>query len=251
MDTLKAPYVIDLKNGSKRLVFIGCDHNRDTTHQQYKVIAQYFRSVKPQITFNEGGQIPDNVRFNSYSLAILSEGETGALKYLSDSLSICMMNGDTPDSTEFKITLKHYPADQLFLYYMIERLVIPYLNGAYGNRSFEELYPKAINKWFVAEGFPLAANQYELDYLKGLYRKYIGHEFVLKLTPDVEKFDYINDGDCHFCQIGRSSKMVRDSILLNKIQQALKKQDRVMVTFGLGHALALEPAIRQLIASLH
>jgi hypothetical protein len=41
--------------------------------------------------------------------------------------------------------------------------------------------------------------------------------------------------------------MTRDSVLLAKIDQALNKYDRVMVTFGHGHALAIEPALRQLV----
>jgi len=248
MDTVKVPYVIDLKAGQKRLVFIGCDHSRDTTSGFFKVIGRYFNDLKPDIAFNEGGQMADSIHFVSAADGFQRKAETGVLKYWSDRAGIHMMNGDTPDSLEFAITLKRYPADQLFLYYMMERLVIPYLSGAYGKVPFEGLYQKVVKKWFVQEGFPLNEKQQSLAYFRQLYRKYTGHDFELKLTQDIEKFDYINGGNCSFCEIGRSSKMVRDSLLLNKIDLALEQYDRVMVTFGLGHALAIEPALKQLIS---
>lgn len=247
MDTIRPPYVIDVSHGAKRVVFIGCDHNRDTAHAQFSTITRYFNALHPQLTFNEGGQIADTLHFSTYSKAIIRDGETGALKYLSDHAGIRMMNGDLNDSLEFAITLRKYPADQLLLYYLMERLVIPYLNGAYGNGSFEEMYNKVILHWFVDEGFPVPENQRSYAYFKQLYQRYTGHPFELAMNEQVELFDYINGGDCRFCAIGRSSKMVRDSILLNKIDNALNQVDRVMVTFGHGHALAVSPALQQVV----
>lgn len=246
MDTIRPPYIIDIAHKNKRLVFIGCDHNRDSTHPQFKAIEQYFNDLKPGITFNEGGQWPDSTHFSSLNEAASRRGEPGCLKYLSDKAGIRMMNGDTEDSVEFSITLKKYPQDQLLLYYLMERLVIPYLYGAYGNEPIETVYNNAIENWFVKEGFPVTPQQKSFDGFKQLYQQYTGVPFEPKLTPEIEKFDYINGGDCRFCAIGRTSKMVRDSILLDKIDHALDKYNRVMVTFGHGHAIALKPALQQI-----
>lgn len=247
MDSIQPPHVIDLRNGNKRLVFIGCDHNRDSTHPQFKTIEHYFNDLQPELAFNEGGQIPDSVHFNTAGLGIVKDGETGYLKYQCDKAGIHMMNGDISDSLEFTITLPRYAHDQLLLYYLMERLVIPYLWGAYGKVPFEEIYNKAIQKWFVKSGFPLTKDQQSINYFKQLYKQYTGHSFELKITPDIELFDYINGGDCRFCAIGRTSKMVRDSILLCKIDESLNTHNRVFVTFGHGHALAVEPALKQII----
>jgi len=132
MDTIRPPYIIDVSHGAKRVVFIGSDHNRDTTHAQFGKITGYFNTLQPQLTFNEGGQIPDPLHFSTFNEAVTRKG-------------------------------------------------------------------------------------------------------------------YINGGDCRFCAIGRASKMVRDSILLNKIDNALNHYDRVMVTFGHGHAIALSPALQQIV----
>ena len=247
LSSVEPPYVIDLKNKNKHLVFIGCDHNRDTAHKQFAILEQYFATLHPQIAFNEGGQITDSVHYRSKKEAILSKGETGCLKYLCDQADIAMMDGDLNDSTEFGITLKKYPKNELLLYYVMERMVIPYLNGAYGSISFEEFYNKAINAWFVKPGFPLVGHEKEFSYFKELYQTYIGHPFELKMSADIERFDYVNGGDCKFCAVGRTSKMVRDSVLLTKIDHSLDKYDKVIVTFGHGHALAIEPALKQII----
>lgn len=243
--TIQAPYIIDVKNNNKRIVFVGCEHIRDTTHQQFATIEKYFNELKPQIAFNEGGQVHDS--FSSFNEAVSKRGETGCLKYLCDKAGIKMMNGDTEDSVEFAITLKKHPKDKLFLYYIMERVVIPYLYGAYGDGPFEETYERSVKNWFVTNGYPLSADEQDVSYFKELYLKYVGKPFKAELNEDIEKFDYINGGDCEFCEIGRTSKMVRDSVLLSKIDRALDEYDRVMVTFGHGHALAVEPALKQII----
>ncbi len=251
--TTKWPYVIDLKSGDKRLVFVGCDHvYDDTTHPQFAIIEQYFKDFKPQIAFNEGGQITKT--YASRTDGMLKNGETGLLKYCSDKAKIKMMNGDLADSLEFGLMLKKIPREQLYLYYVIERIVGPYAMGAYRDKSFDENVKIKIKKWFVDKGFPLNKNEQDYEYIKKLYLKYMGKP--LKYTGkdpltleafDLEAFDYINP-DCKFCAIGRVSKEVRDSVLLSKIDQALNEHDRIIVTFGGGHALAIEPALRQIMA---
>ena len=251
--TTKWPYIIDLKNGNKRLVFVGCDHvYGDTTHPQFAKIEQYFKDFKPQIAFNEGGQITKT--YKTRNEAMLKNGETGLLKYCADKAGIKMMNGDMTDSIEFALMLKKIPREKLYLYYVMERIVCPYAMGAYRDKSFDENVKTKIQKWFVAEGFPLAKNEQDYKYVQKLHLKYLGKPLKYKgedpLTLeafDLEAFDYINP-NCEFCAIGRVSKEVRDSVLLSKIEKAFLKHDRVIVTFGGGHALAVEPALKQLMA---
>jgi hypothetical protein len=248
MGHLQAPYVIDLTNGQKRLVFIGCDHDNDSTKREFVELGRYFTTLKPQIAFNEGGQVKPEKHYASRNEAIYSNAEIGYLKFLSDQAGINMMSGDLAENLEYSLMSQKYPKKELFLYYVMERLVIPYLQGAYGKKSFDELYSSdGIVKWFSEQGLPLTENGTKLTYFKQLYQSYMGHPFELSVNEDIEKFDYINGGDCRFCAVGRTSKMVRDSVLLSKIDHALDQYDRVIVTFGHGHALAVEPALKQII----
>ncbi len=252
-ETTKWPYIIDLKNENKHLVFVGCNHvYDDTTHPQFAVIEQYFKDFKPQIAFNEGGQITKT--YQTRTEAMLKNGETGLLKYCSDKAKIKMMNGDLTDSLEFKLMLKKVPREELYLYYVIERIIGPYSMGAYREKSFDENVKTKIQKWFVAEGFPLNKNEQDFEFIKKIYRKYMAKPLKYKGKDgftvddfDLEAFDYVNP-DCKFCAIGRISKEVRDSVLLSKIDHALDQYDRVIVTFGGGHALAVEPALKQIMA---
>ncbi|GAB3759104.1 hypothetical protein [Spirosoma pomorum] len=93
----------------------------------------------------------------------------------------------------------------------------------------------------------MTKQEQSLDYFKALYQAKVGEPFQLALNEATEKFDYVNGNGCYYCAVGRASKMTRDSVLLANIDQALDRYDRVMVTFGHGHALAVEPALRQLV----
>jgi hypothetical protein len=246
-------HVIDLKNEKKHLVFVGCNHvYDDTTHPQFAIIEQYFKDFKPQIAFNEGGQITKT--YQTRTEGMLKNGESGLLKYCSDKAKIKMMNGDLDDSLEFGLMLKKVPRKELYLYYVMERIIGPYSMGAYREKSFDENIKTKIQKWFVAEGFPLNKNEQDFEFVKKLYLKYMGKPLKYRGKDkfdaddlDIEAFDYINP-DCKFCDIGRISKEVRDSVLLSKIDQALDHYDRVIVTFGGSHALAIEPALKQIVA---
>ncbi|KAB7730982.1 hypothetical protein F5984_09125 [Rudanella paleaurantiibacter] len=201
--------------------------------------------IKPQVALHEGGQVTE--RYISRNEAIRKDGETGCLAYLCDKANIPLINGDMSDTLEYQLMLGRYPKSKLFLYYIMERTVIPHLTGANGTQPFEEVYRYEIPVYFVNRGFPLSENERSYAYFKELYERHIGRPFKLELTADVELFDYVNGKGCEFCALGRASKMVRDSVLLTKIDRALDQYDRVLVTFGGGHALALEPALKQLI----
>lgn len=247
MERVKTPYVIDARHGRKHVLLIGCNHTRDTASPQFVVIQQQFRKLQPQVAFNEGGQLDPAEQYATVQEGISRNGETGVMKYLCDRTGIQLLNGDLAEHVEFPLMLHKYGKDDLLLYYVMERLVVPYLGGAYGSQSFESLYEKAIPDWFVKSGLPLSANEQTLGYFKALYQTKIGRPFTLTLSEDIEKFDYVNGNGCYYCALGRTSKMTRDSVLLAKIDQALDKHDRVMVTFGHGHALAIEPALRQVV----
>ena len=178
--------------------------------------------------------------------AVFKAGETGCLKYLSDQAGIRLLNGDTPDSLEFALTLQRYPKEELYLYYGMERIVIPYMSINNESVPFETYFNEG-TQWLADHDFPLTAEERTLGYFKKLYQKYVKRPFVATLNEDVEKFDYINGGNCHFCALGRRSKMIRDSVLLAKLDQAFDQYDRIIVTFGQGHAMAVEPALRQII----
>ncbi len=242
-DSIKPPYIIDVQNGKKRIVFIGCEHQADTNHPQFKAIEHYFEVMRPQIAFNEGGE--DTEHYATPIAGILKNGETGMLKYCSDKASIKMMDGDMSDSLQFAYTSSYHTQEEWYLYYMIERLIVPFYFDKNKTEPLDTVFSKTTKGYFTRNGFKMSAEQLTLDHFKKVYKKYMGQPFDIN-NFDMEAFDYVND-NCKFCAIGRTSKIVRDSVLLTKIDNALDKYDRIIVTFGHGHALAVEPALRQII----
>jgi hypothetical protein len=246
LENAMKPVVFDLTQGNKRLVFIGCDHLEDSLHPQFARIGELFASERPQVAFNEGGSVRKDRRYASLAEAVAKDGETGVNKYWCDRTGIELLNGDMNDSTEFALMGAKYTRDELYLYYMMERFFGPKAMGAYEAGSYASLFPKYVNWVLPEKRFHLSAEERTYAHFKTCFEETVGKPFDMEKDVSViEDFDYVNDS-CRFCAVGRSTKMLRDSLLLTKIEEAFITYDRVLVTFGAGHALALEPALPQL-----
>jgi hypothetical protein len=246
LQSIGGPTVLDLKNSNgKQVVLVGCPHSRDTTAKEFDLIDIYFKHLKPQVAFNEGGTVRQDVYYTSRNQSIRDRGETGLLKYHCDIAGIKMLNGDLTEEEEFNAMLKLYPKDELLLYYTFERFIIPYKYGMDSDKPLEEAYTNFINDYLTRHGFTLADNEKTFDYFKQVYQQQMGQGFDLA-KADIEQFDFLND-NCKFCALGRTSKVVRDEALLQKISTALDQYDRIFITFGGAHALALEPALKKLL----
>jgi hypothetical protein len=234
----------DLSHGKKRLIFFGSSHVRDISHPQFKQIVNAFNKLNPQIAFNEGGQVPENRKYATIDSAILADGETGVLKYLCDSASIKMMNGDMENREEFAALQKEFPTDQIYLYLAVERFLDGYRRGHYPGIALEQAWKDKFISYLVESDFKLSLEAQSLDSLKSLYKKYLGKEFSLDSLEHVYEYYLVNDGPLG--DVSRGTKVVRDRALLEKIDKALDQYDRVFVVFGGSHRIAVEPALKQI-----
>jgi hypothetical protein len=235
----------NLTNGKKHLIFFGSSHVRDTSHPQFAQLARVFIDMKPQIAFNEGGQIPFDRHYPTMDSAIHSSGETGELKYLCDSIGIQMMNGDMDDKEEFAALQKKIPKDQIYLYMSIERYLNGYTQGFFPGITLEEGWKKKYIPYLLRSGFELSLQEQSLDTLKKIYKKYLHKDFSIDSLEAVHEYYLVNDGELG--DVGRMTKIVRDEALLTKIDKALDQYDRVFVVFGGSHRIALAPALKQII----
>ncbi len=232
--------------GEKHLTFVGTSHNQDTTHAQFQVLEDLFNEVKPQIAFNEGGNSKIAGKYKSRNEAILGSGEVGLLQFLCDKNHIKMVNGDMPDKDEYKVLFSEYPFEKVYLLIAIERFVNPYKNGAYKNLDIKRAFEtKFIVGDFINNGIKLTKEQATFEYLKKIYKKYIGRELTMGTMEPMQ--DYFISNQTEFGVLHRRSKEIRDGVLLGKIDSTLNKKDRVFVVFGASHLLALKPALKQII----
>ena len=243
------PYVFNLRNNQKELVFIGTEHTNDPKHKQFKIIETYFSHAVPEIVFHEGGPLLDTTHLKTSEEAIMHHQETGYLKFLCKNWGIQMENADLTAREEFRLMLQKYSQEELFLYYTVERLIYPFQHGFEGKLTLQEAYSNFINNYLSKHSFPITTEQKDFNYFEKLYKKHIGTSFNLA-TYDYSKFNFLVDNG-RFSQIGRASKVVRDNALLAKIDEALNRYDRVFVIFGSAHALAVEPALVKIIKNKH
>lgn len=235
----------DLSDGEKRLIFFGTSHVRDVSHPQFAQLAKVFINMKPEIAFNEGGQIPADRHYPTRDSAIRHNGETGLLKYLCDSIGIKMMNGDMDDKEEFAALQKEVPKDQIYLYMAIERYLNGYKNGFFPGITLEEGWKNEFIPYLLKSGFELTLQEQSLDSLKKIYKKYLYKDFSLDSLVEVHEYYLLNDGELG--EVGRMTKIVRDRALLGKIDKALDEHDRVFAVFGGSHRIAVQPALKQII----
>jgi hypothetical protein len=238
------PYVVNLKNNEKRLIVVGCPHSSDPDAIEFKLIETYFNNLQPQVVFNEGGEIPDTLHYEHRDQAIQNKAEIGLLKFLCDQHQIKLMNGDFPENEEFNLMLNRHPKETLFLYYVMERFCNPYRYGFDADKPIVAAYGNFVRSYLLPNGFPLDASQQSFSYFTSLYKQNVGEEFDIK-TADFRKFDFLSDAG-KFTEVARASKEVRDSVLLTKIQFALKTHDRVFVAFGGAHVIAIEQALKDI-----
>ncbi len=242
--TYTIPYT-DLVNGEKHLIFFGASHTRDPGHPQFAQLVKAFTDMKPEIAFNEGGQISEITTYPTIDSAIRSNGETGLLKYLCDSIGIKMVNGDMDDKQEFASLQQHIPKDQIYLYMAVERYLNGYKRGHFPGMTLEEGWETRFLPYLRRSDFALTPQEESLDSLKKIYEYYVLKDFSLDSLVEMHEYYLIKDGTLG--DVGRATKIVRDQALLEKIDNALDQYNKVFVVFGASHRIAVEPSLQQII----
>ncbi len=238
------PYIIEMRKGNKQLTFVGTAHTRDITHQADSMEQAFYR-LKPQIAFNEGGQVDAGKTYSNRDEAIIEDGETGHLKYLSDSLGIEVLNGDLDLATEVHALFEKHDRKNVLLYLANERFFDLYTkNWIDTTAGLENAYQTEFIDYLQSGGVKLREEEKVYSYMQQAYQDNFDDDLNIYSIP-TEKFYFLNDGG-ELTEIGRSSKVVRDIHLLRKVEEAFKTYDRVFVVFGGAHAVAVEPALHQI-----
>ena len=237
------PYVVDLHKGNKHLIVIGTLHSRDTNNLMFAEIEKIFKTFKPEVAINEGGQVKKT--YTDRNSAIVKNGELGLLKFLCDKQGIKMINGDMPDEKEFYQLSEIYSKDEALLFFASERFVLPYTYWG-ENGNLDSLYKSDFIEGYLEPcGIKLKPEEKQFSYYKGLYKKYFNKEFNIDSICS-DDFSPIRKTN-YFCEVARKSKELRDRYLLQKIEEQLIHHDKVLVVYGGWHVLAIEPALTQII----
>ncbi len=241
------PYIKEYKQGTKHIVFCGVTHledNNDTGNVMFKSITKKFFEFKPSVIVNEGGDVSKK-EYKSKSDAIVKDGEIGLCKILSDQLQIPIINGDMPDSLEFRALLKKYSMADFIAYISTERCMWGLKgNGLSDFTKIEAEYTNFVQK-YLSERCALKLSKVETSFAfyKSNYERLLKRPFNLETLEPTNPFDSLS----YFQTIGRASKEIRDQNLLRKIDGLLKVHDKVFVVFGGWHLLTCQPGLQQII----
>jgi hypothetical protein len=127
------PYIKEYKAGNKQIIFCGTNHledNSDTGNAMFKIIEKKFFECMPTVVVNEGGDISKKQYKSRYD-AIIRDGEIGLSKVLADQLLIPVINGDMPDSLEFRALLKRFSMTDFIAYLSTERCMFAFYKSNY------------------------------------------------------------------------------------------------------------------------
>jgi hypothetical protein len=241
------PYILEFKSGKKHIVFCGTNHledNGDTGNVMFKTIEKKFFEFMPTVVVNEGGDVSKK-QYKSKSDAIIRDGEIGLSKVLSDQLLIPIINGDMPDSLEFRALLKRYSMADFIAYLSTERCMWGFVGqGIKDSLEMEKQYVDFVQKYLEKRGaLKLNSTERSFDFYKSNYERLLKRPFNLETLEPTNPFDSVS----YFQTIGRASKEIRDQNLLNKIDKLLKVHDKVFIVFGGWHLLTCEPGLQQII----
>jgi len=201
-------------------------------------IEAVFERLQPQFVLHEGFA-PEELKALSREQAIASGADLGFTVYLAQRKGLPMRSADAPVADEIKALLASYPAEELLVFFVGQRLIGTVKKADLVSAEAE--YAEFLTGYLVQNGFPQHPAWAQWQGFVQIYRKVTGQPLSVQgwnpdLISPVRRSGRISD-------IARASLMLRDRYLLAAIRQELCVHDRVAVVFGSWHVLAVEPVL--------
>jgi len=245
-------YVIEVKKGSKHLLYFGSEHTNEIGDPLFDEIKQAFVGVNPQIVLVEGmehiNDKKERLKEESKKVSLEESVEQGENMY---ALKLAIDAGVDFESPEPRFDLEiqmlldnGYSKKDIFTFY-IYRTVHQYKRDHKQKSTREglrEYIAPYIRDFRISSRWP----KEEIDDFE--------NELFLNLDINSEKYEMETDpipreGQKQLAtnEVSRASNKFRDRYMVGRIAEALKKYDRVLIVYGTAHAVQQEPAVRALL----
>lgn len=235
------PYILDLKNKTKHLVYYGAAHSFDPADTMFADIEKRFHNLKPDIVFNEGGD--DWPVINHRDSTIRLTGDPGFIRYLCRKNNVPVKSIEPPDSFEYKHLLTKYKKEDIVLMYFCRQIEQLQNQGEISNNYFEKYMDSFISD-LKNNGMPLNNDEIKFSFMKNYYEKFFHSKFNWK------KFDPTNYQPIYsktlLNEICRESTYFRDRYIVSIIEETLKIKNKIFVVMGGSHLVIEEPVLRYL-----
>lgn len=251
------PYIYEISQGEKKLVYFGAYHAYDPADPMLADIKKRFEELQPNVVVVEGmeklAQLPpeamDRVRLASWEDAARKGGEAGFALKLAVEAGIDVVSPEPDDRAEIADLEAHgYTKEQIFAFH-IYRSVAQY---------WRQVPDLSINEFLgpYVEMFKESVDWQDFDFSLDHVEK-IGKE-IWGEAANLEDVDAANaridpvpwpgteERQTVINNVARRSSQFRDEQLVAAIRELAKKHERVLVVFGASHAYMQQPALRNL-----
>ena len=233
------PYILDIKNNNKHLVYYGAKHSFNPADSMFKEIEKRFNDLKPDIAFNEGGN--EWPIINDRDSTIKLTGDPGFIRYLCRKNNVQVVSIDPSERLEYEHLLTKYKKLDVLLMYFCRQ--IDQLQHQVD--ISDAFFIKNMNGFLSdlkSQGMPLTVEEIQFNFIKSYYEKFFNLEFNWK------EFDPANYQPIYsktlLNEICRESTYFRDRFIINRIEVTLKTKDKIFVVMGGSHLVIQEPVLR-------
>lgn len=233
------PYIIELGNAPHKLIFCGTRHLNQPTAKQYQVIQELWNGFLElegrKIAICEGGK--RTVDGISMEDAIRTDGDPGYMCWLAAQAGIECISPEPDRKAEIDALIPEFGVDKTLLYYFA-RVVDQWI------RSDHKTYPD-LDKFittFVHRYENYLPEEYKLNEKKlyEIFEQETGKTFS---KSEGKVLNELSDPTKN--PVSSRCTELRDEMIFSSIKRHLEKEN-VFVVFGSGHAITMEPALREL-----
>ncbi|HEY4506582.1 MAG TPA: hypothetical protein VJH71_00210 [Candidatus Paceibacterota bacterium] len=256
----KAPYVFDVTNGNKKLVYFGAAHSNRPDDKMFDQIREKFEKFEPELVFVEGcGSLVKDKKaasewvrdFGDDDTIIRKEGENIFMIKLAVEAGVDFDSPEPDYEREINHLLeKGFGKEEIFAYYMYRHIEQWH--------RIPEAPPIAKYLGHTKDEFEEVTDWQDFDYsLEHL------NEIGKRIWGESGKFSNYNNSRTdptpwqpargvwtEVNRIAQESSYFRDRYIVARIEEALNKVDKLFVVFGASHAYMQEPVIRKMFSSL-
>jgi hypothetical protein len=241
------PYVVEVGQGSRRLLFYGSEHTNDPEHAQFQDLEERWKRFTSEtsqpIALVEGrfDGVPENETIDM-ATSIKSGGEAQFVVHLARRDDVEVVSPEPDRVWEANELAKEFGRDNVTFYYFIRQV-------GWWNRFTEKPDIKAE----AAKMLELMKSAYKWDdvdfsveRMEAIHQELFGKslswddtQWVYDITTPTP-IDYVTN------EISRRSGELRDEYILHQVEQYWQSGKSSFAVFGSAHAIRLEPALRKI-----
>ncbi len=237
------PYELQYQNDHQQLIFFGSVHSNDPNSPQWQALDAAWQrfldhSSDRKLVFYEGGH-PENIDGLSKEEALQKFGEGGLVLHNAQTAGVPADSPEPGRDEEVEELLKQFSVAEVATYYFARQMHQWARQDHTQNPEWKKYAQDMADK---VSSLPAWQGQISgLEQLLTWYKEQSGKDF----TPnDIDAFYKLSDP--YQSKVSAASGHFRDEKLLQAIKDKWQAGDDLFVVYGSGHAIRLEPVLKNL-----